>query len=73
VPNKYRQESAKGTRVVGGPEKPRKQSFMDRVRELAKNDKPENKAPKAAPVNPEGKKGSKLQEIQERANRIESE
>lgn len=48
---------------------------MDRVRELAKMDgtkgKPENKPqPKGKP---EGMKGSHLQEIQERANKIESE
>lgn len=71
MPNKYRKEASRGTRVVGGPEKPRKQSFMDRVRQLAAMDKPENKVKEKG--NPDAKKGSSLQKIQERANKIESE
>ncbi len=77
MPNEFRKEANSGTRVAGGPEKKpgRKQSFMDRVRELAKMDgKPEiKKPPKPEVINKEGKKGSSMQEIQERANRIESE
>lgn len=79
MPNKIRQEMTRTTRVTGDgpgitkPQKPKK-SFMDRVRELAALDKQEPKdSPEARKQKREGQKGSSMQEIQERAMKIESE
>lgn len=72
MPNEFRKQASASSRVSGPAVKKPKQTFMDRVKQIVAQEKPENPV-KKEPVNPEGKKGSKLQEIQERANRIESE
>ena len=69
MPNKYIKEGGNRGVKVGGPEKPRKQSFMDRVRQLAAMDD-KNKQSKPVKGNPEGQKGADLQKMQERANKI---
>ena len=72
MPNKLRDEM---NRMRQAPAKPKK-SFMDRVKELYEGEKnPQTKpdAPQIRKEKAESKKGGNLQEIQERANKLESE